>query len=63
MSEYVTVKIKDLEVILSRFGKYVTYDAIRAADSIKKQLGYDINQTDEMNYIERKTRKMQINYR
>lgn len=59
------VKAKDLNLIMGRLGKYMTYDAIEAAESIKSQLvsqGIQIQKQDqEMKYIESKTEEMKIN--
>ena len=60
------VKAKDLDLIMSRLGKYLTFDAIEAAESIKSQLVSQGIQTQkqnkkEMKYIEIKIEEMKIN--
>ena len=64
--EYVMVKAKDLDLIMSRLGKYLTFDAIAAAESLKSQLVSQGIQTQkqnkkEMKYMERKIEEMKIN--
>ena len=57
MEDYVTIKTKDLQLIMSRMGKYLTYEAIKAGDSIKDQL-----KSQNRNEIYREeTKRIQIN--
>ncbi len=56
MSEYISVKVEDLKVILKRSGKHLTYDAIQIAETLNTQ----IKNHENMSNLETKVNNLRL---